>query len=110
MKLYKYIRSQQRVKPAIHSIEKEIGLPESESETVEVLQKFFKSVFVAEGDGPIAQFPDQLVTESESETVEVLQKFFKSVFVAEGDGPIPQFPDQLVQTESLRILISLLKS
>ena len=67
-KLFKYIRSQQRVKPAIHSIENGTGLTTNERETAETLQYFFTSVFVVEVGDPMPHFqdlvePDQAITD-----------------------------------------------
>ena len=58
--LYKHIRSQQRIKPAIQALKSENGLTETESEAAEVLQKYFKSVFVVEGSETVPTFPTKV--------------------------------------------------
>ena len=59
-KLHQYIRDQQKVRPVIHSLEGSNGRTETDRETAEVLQTFFKSVFVEESDGPLPDFPEQI--------------------------------------------------
>ena len=55
-RLFKYIRSQQKVTPAISQLACGARLAESDEEKAEILQKYFTSVFVEEGDGDLPDF------------------------------------------------------
>ena len=60
-RLYRYIRKQQKVKATIGTLEMGNGeLTDSDQEAAEVLQDFFQSVFVSEGDSCLPDFPDKL--------------------------------------------------
>ena len=56
-RLFKYIRSQQKVRPAISQLACGGRLAESDEEKAEILQEFFTSVFVEEGHGELPDFP-----------------------------------------------------
>ena len=56
-KLFKYIRSQQKVQPVISQLACGGRLAEADEEKAEILQDFFTSVFVEEGDGVLPDFP-----------------------------------------------------
>ena len=55
--LFKYIRMQQKVRPTISQLTCGGRLTETDNETAETLQNFFKTVFVEEGDGDLPDFP-----------------------------------------------------
>jgi len=60
-RLFKYIRSQQKIKPAVRSLENEAGeLTQNEQDTADILNKFFQSVFVEEGPEELPEFPDRV--------------------------------------------------
>ena len=69
-KLFQYVRSQQKVKPTISSLEYGDRLTETDSETAEELQRFFQSVFVKESDGALPVFPE--LVEPEEVTTSVI--------------------------------------
>ena len=63
-RLFSYVRLQQKVKPSIGSLEEESGkLTETDKEAAEVLQSFFKSVFVKEDNGKMPHFSDLISKE-----------------------------------------------
>ena len=59
--LFKYIRSQQKIKPVVGSLENETGeLSQNNQDTADTLNKFFLSVFVEEGLDDLPEFPDKI--------------------------------------------------
>ena len=62
-RLYRYIRTQQKVKDVIPPLMKAGGFTETEGEAAEELQKFFRSVFVDEGDCSGPAISDEVAPE-----------------------------------------------
>ena len=57
--LFKYIRSQQKVKPSVRPLEKGTGeLAQTGQENAEILNEFFQSVFIDEDTGDLPDFAD----------------------------------------------------
>ena len=94
-RLFQYIRSQQKSKATISSLESEGRLTESDTETAEALQKFFMSVFVKEEAGPLPAFPerldeDKVITDVDCSPQAVLQELkFLQEDKAAGPDEIP---------------------
>ena len=60
-KLFKYVRSQLKVKAVVNSLVNEAGqLTETNQEAAEVLKNFFETVFVDEGNDSLPSFPSQV--------------------------------------------------
>ena len=60
-KLFRYIRSQQKIRPTVGTIELSTGkYTESDKEAADALQDFFLSVFVNEGTSSVPEFTNKL--------------------------------------------------
>ena len=90
-RLHKYIQSQQKVKPKINSLRDGNIVTETDEEAAEVLQKYFKSVFVTEGTGPVPQQPCQVDQEDIIEDIDItenmVKKALESLDESKGAGP-----------------------
>ena len=74
-KLYAYIRAQQKVKAAVGPLMTVNNqLTETEEETAEVLQSFFKSVFTKESGLDVPEFPEQLNEDQEMPGFEITEE------------------------------------
>ena len=91
-RLYKYIRSKQKVKDIVGPLEKDDGtLTETELETAEVLHKFFQSIFIADEDDNIpvieCKVPEGRELEDIEITPEIVYKELKSLNPNKASGP-----------------------
>ena len=60
-KLFKYIRSQQTLRPRIGPLEKESGeLAQSDTDAAELLNNFFQSVFIDDESDEMPEFADRV--------------------------------------------------
>ena len=63
-RLFKYIRSQQKVKPVVGPLENEAGdLTQDEQDTAEILNKYFQSVFIEEETEVMPELPNRVETD-----------------------------------------------
>ena len=70
--LHKYIRMQQRVKPKVQFLEDGAGsLAETDQETADVFNRFFKSVFLDYYQGEVPEFPDQVETTHAMQDIDI---------------------------------------
>ena len=90
-KLYKYVRLQQKVKPTVGPLMSNGQLSQSDQEAAEILQRFFKSVYVREEAGTLPSFPDMVDEEDCTEDVtfnsEDVALMLKSLDMEKAAGP-----------------------
>ena len=90
-KLYKYIRSQQKVKPTVGPLISNGHHTQTDQEAAETLQKFFKSVYVHEEAGVLPSFPDMVDKEDLTEDVvfssDDVELMLKSLNMEKAAGP-----------------------
>ena len=108
-RLFQYIRSQQKSKATISSLESEGRLTESDTETAEALQKFFMSVFVKEEAGPLPAFPerldeDKVITDVDCSPQAVLQEL-KSLQEDKAAGP-DEIPSAVLKHCAVQLAVS----
>lgn len=113
--LYKYIRSQQRVKDGIPPLVSEHGFTETDQEASEVLQKFFQSVFVQEGNTVHPEFSDQVnqedIIDNFDITPEAVRQELESLNVNKAAGPdgIPNIVLKQCATQLTQPLVKLFR-
>ena len=90
--LFKYIRSQQKIKPGVGYLENEEGnLTENDHDKAEILNKHFHGVFVNEGNEELPEFPDRVEDECVLDSMQItpaqVQKELTSLDSSKAAGP-----------------------
>ena len=99
--VYQYISQQSKPRDPVANLQKEDGsLTETDSEKAEVLNSFFSSVFVNEGDSPSPPFKsnNENVLNNVEVTVDEMTKKLKSLNVNKSPGPDGLHPRFLFET------------
>ena len=78
-RLFRYIRKQQKVKATVGKLEMgNGGLTDTDQEAANVLQDFFQSVFVIEGDSCLPDFPNKL---EEGEPLDIVKFTYDDILL-----------------------------
>ena len=90
--MYSYVRSQQQVKPSVGSLEDEKGmLTETDDQAAEVLQSFFKPVFVKEENAQLPHFEhlngSECCLSDLSLNIQIVSEELKALNVEKAAGP-----------------------
>ena len=110
-RMYKYIRSQQKSRPTIQTLENGRGYTENECEAAAVLQIYFMSVFVNEGDGPVPPFPAQVDPQQKLEVI-LVEKDIREVLEGLNEHKIPgpdNIPNIILKKCATELVCPLLK-
>ena len=110
--MYKYIRSQQKARPTIQTLENGRGYTENEGEAAAVLQRYFRSVLVNEGDGPVPPFPAQVDPQQKLEEVVLIEKDIREVLEGFNEHKTPgldNIPNIILKKCATELVCPLLK-